>query len=269
VIRLAREEREVPEHIILFIPNILCVTWMYNTYYRFGSGRGGGGGPTTAIGYHVQTKRNSSRPSCVYIYIYIGTYTYTYITYRLRAPRGNPVTYCYIAATVSASPLSRTHAHKIYNNIWIFFFFRILFLFLSFHFSARSIEFALPTHTVARARSPTRSVSVHSATGTTAPPTHRDICQLKSRRRSSTNSVARAVRVNSCDNNISLLFCRVFRPAGLDHLYTRRKYIQYNYIFFKKFFFSSFDNNINYYIIFYDFVIHRSLCNHIVIGIVV
>jgi len=88
-----------------------------------------------------------------------------------RHATGEPaVTYCYIAA-VSASPLSHTHSHgrtdtytqKYMRDYYMDKFFRILsFYFLSFHFSGCSIGFALPAH----ARSPARSVSVHSATGT-------------------------------------------------------------------------------------------------------
>lgn len=174
---------------------------MYNTH-RTGSGISGGG-LTTAIGYHVQTKRNSSRPSYYYI-VYLYTLLY-YIIDCVRHTTGEPgdlLLYSCSRFRVPFIAYTRTHAHKYMSECYKCACVSVYEFFFSYSLSIPFIPFLRPFDRIRFARARvlrTRSVSVHSATGTTAPPTHRDIRQLllKSRRRSIINSAARTVRVNS------------------------------------------------------------------------
>lgn len=78
--------------------------------------------------------------------------------------------------------IAYTHAHKYISEER----YKCVFVYMNFFFSIPFFPFLRPSDRIrlARARAlRTRSVSVHSATGTTAPPTHRDIRKLLKTRR--------------------------------------------------------------------------------------
>lgn len=205
---------------------------MYNTH-RTGSGRSGGG-LTTAIGYHVQTKRNSSRPSYYYI-VYLYTLLY-YIIDCVRHTTGEPgdlLLYSCSRFRVPFIAYTRTHAHKYMSECYkcacvsVYEFFFFVFSFYSFHSISPSVRSNSPC---SRARSPDSfSQCPFRNRYNCAADTPRYSPIIVEKSKTLNNKQRCAYRPCKLPYNIIiiiviLIFCRVVQPADSIVDIHRRKY---------------------------------------------